>query len=93
MSNEIIELITKKFQLYYDMKNINDNKNECITMRNLIREKLNYNYDFFNILKLYCYLEKRLIQKDDYIGVILEEKNKDKTNELREYSAYNLTGI
>jgi len=93
MSNEIIELITKSFQLYHDMKNINDNINECKTMRNLIKEKLNYNYDFFNILKLYCYLEKRLAQKDDYIGVILEEKNKDKTNELREYSAYNLTGI
>ena len=93
MSNEIIELITKSFQLYHDMKNINDNINECKTMRNLIKEKLNYNYDFFNILKLYCYLEKRLGQKDDYIGVILEEKNKDKTNELREYSAYNLTGI
>ena len=93
MSNEIIELITKSFQLYHDMKNINDNKNECENMRNLIKEKYDYNYDFFNILKLYCYLEKRLIQKDDYVGVILEEKNKDKANELREYLAYKLTGM
>ena len=93
MSKQIIDLIIKSFQLYHDMKGINDNINECKNMRNLIKEKLVYNYDFFNILKLYCYLEKKLIQKDDYIGIILEEKNKDKANELREYSSYKLTGM
>jgi hypothetical protein len=40
---------------------------------------------------LYCYLEKKLKQNDDFVGIILEEKNKDKANELREYSAYKLT--
>ena len=62
-------------------------------MKKLIKEKLIYNYDFFNILKLYCYLEKKLKQNDDFVGIILEEKNKDKANELREYSAYKLTGM
>ena len=93
MSKQIIDLMIKSFQLYHDMKGINDNINECKIMRNLIKEKLVYNYDFFNILKLYCYLEKKLIQKDDYMGIILEEKNKDKANELREYSSYKLTGM
>ena len=93
MSKEIIELITKSFLLYHDMKNINDSINECKNMKKLIKEKLIYNYDFFNILKLYCYLEKKLKQNDDFVGIILEEKNKDKANELREYSAYKLTGM
>ena len=59
-------------------------------MKKLIQEKLEYNYDFFSILKLYCYLEKKLKQNDDFVGIILEEKNKDIANELREYSAYKL---
>ena len=38
-------------------------------------------------------MEKKHIEKDDFVGIILEEKNKDKTHELREYSVYKLIGL
>jgi hypothetical protein len=59
MSKEIIELITKSFLLYHDMKNINDSINECENMKKLIKEKLIYNYDFFNILKIVLLFRKK----------------------------------
>ena len=91
MSAEIIENISKSFYLYQDMEKITYNIKNISKMKKILSEKNKYNLDFYNILKLYCYLEKKEIEKNDYVGIILEEKNKDKTEELREYSIKKLT--
>ena len=91
ITHELIDDISKTFQRYHEMKKINDDINTYKIMKNKVSEKLNYNYDFFNALKLYCYMIKKNIDFSNYIGIILEEKNKDKANELREYSMYKVT--
>ena len=93
MDNTIIDNIAKSFEMYQDMAKINRNISKCQEMKRKFQEKKNYNYDFFNALKLYCKIDKKNIEKDDYIGIMLEENNKDKANELREYSVYKLTDL
>ena len=93
MDNTIIDNIAKSFEMYQDMAKINRNISKCQEMKRKFQEKKNYNYDFFNALKLYYKIDKKNIEKDDYIGIMLEENNKDKANELREYSVYKLTDL
>lgn len=93
MNNDIIDKISHSFQMYHDMTKISRNIDKNTKLKNKLQEKLFYNYDFFNALKLFCCIEKKDIEKKDYIGIMLEEKNKDKANELREYSVYKLTEL
>ena len=93
MGNDIIDKISKSFEMYQDMTKIDRNIGKCQRMKQKLQEKYNYNYDFFNALKLYCLIDKKNIEKDDYIGIMLEENNKEKANELREYSVYKLTDL
>ena len=75
------------------MNKIKDEINILEKKKKRILDRFNYNLDFFNTLKLICLMEKKHIEKDDFVGIILEEKNKDKTFELREYSVYKLIGL
>ena len=93
MGNDIIDKISKSFEMYQEMTKIDRNIGKCQKMKQKLQEKYNYNYDFFNALKLYCLIDKKNIEKDDYIGIMLEENNKEKANELREYSVYKLTDL
>ena len=93
MGNDIIDKISKSFEMYQEMTKIDRNIGKCQRMKQKLQEKYNYNYDFFNALKLYCLIDKKNIEKDDYIGIMLEENNKEKANELREYSVYKLTDL
>ena len=93
MNNDIIDKISKSFQMLQDLNKIKDEINILEKKKQKISDRFNYNLDFFNTLKLFCLIEKKHIEKDDFVGIILEEKNKDKTNELREYSVYKLIGL
>ena len=93
MNNDIIDKISKSFQMLQDLNKIKDEINILEKKKQKISDRFNYNLDFFNTLKLFCLIEKKHIEKDDFVGIILEEKNKDKTYELREYSVYKLIGL
>ena len=93
MNNDIIDKISKSFQMLQELNKIKDEINILEKKKQRISDRFNYNLDFFNTLKLFCLMEKKHIEKDDFVGIILEEKNKDKTNELREYSVYKLIGL
>ena len=89
-SEENIDDIAEVFKLFQKSKAINKEKEKCVKMRNKINEKYKYNYEYFNALKLFSCLEKMELDNDDYKGILLEEKNKDKAIELREYSGNKL---
>ena len=93
MNNDIIDKISKSFQMLQELNKIKDEIEILEKKKKRISERFNYNLAFFNTLKLFCLMEKKHIEKDDFVGIILEEKNKDKTNELREYSVYKLIGL
>ena len=93
MNNDIIDKISKSFQMLQELNKIKDEIEILEKKKQRISDRFNYNLDFFNTLKLFCLMEKKHIEKDDFVGIILEEKNKDKTNELREYSVYKLIGL
>ena len=93
MNNDIIDKISHSFQMYHDMTKINRDIEKYKKLKERMQDKLNYSYDFYNALKLYCCIEKKDIENNDYIGIMLEEKNKDKANELREYSVYKFTEL
>jgi len=89
-SEENINDIAEVFKLFQKSKAINKEKEKCVKMRNKINEKYKYNYEYFNALKLFSCLEKMELDNNDYKGILLEEKNKDKAIELREYSGNKL---
>ena len=91
MSDEIIDRISKSFYLYHDLKEIENNIQKYKKAKKKVDNHTNYRNDFYNSLKLYYYLTKKELNKNDYIGIILEETNKDKDNELREYSIKKIT--
>ena len=93
MNNDIIDKISKSFQMLQELNKIKDEIEILEKKKKRISDRFNYNLAFFNTLKLFCLMEKKHIEKDDFVGIILEEKNKDKTNELREYSVYKLIGL
>ena len=93
MNNDIIDKISKSFQMLQELNKIKDEIEILEKKKKRISERFNYNLAFFNTLKLFCLMEKKHIEKDDFVGIILEEKNKDKTHELREYSVYKLIGL
>ena len=93
MGREIINHISKSLYLYNDMKTITYNIKKYTIMKNRIVEKKDYNYDFYNGLKLYCYMIKKKLEINDYSGIILEEGNKEKADELREYTVKKLTEL
>lgn len=93
MSEEIINKVSKSLYLYHDMEKMIYNIKRYTIMRKKITEKSDYNYDFYNALKLYCYMLKKELDNNDYTGIILEEKNKEKSSDLREYSLNKLTEI
>lgn len=93
MSNDIIDKISKSFQMLQDLNKIKDEIEILEKKKKRIEDKFNYGLDFFNALKLYCLMENKHIEKDDFNGIILEEKNKDQTYELREYSVHKLIGL
>ena len=91
ISDEIIDSITKSFYLYHDMQNIVNKIQTYIKLKEKLDVNLHYNYDFYNALKLYCYLQKKELTKNDYVGIILEEMNKDMNKKYREYSVKKIT--
>ena len=91
MNNDIIDKISNSFQMYHDMAEINRDIDKCKKLKEKLQEKHPYSYDFYNALKLYFCLEKKGIENNDYIGIMLEENNKEKANELREYYVYKFT--
>lgn len=91
MNNDIIDKISHSFQMYHDMTKINRDIEKYKKLKERMQDKLNYSYDFYNALKLYFCLEKKGIENNDYIGIMLEENNKEKANELREYYVYKFT--
>ena len=93
MNNDIIDKISKSIQMWQNINKIKDDIEILEKKKRRIKDKFYYNIDFFNSVKLFCLLEKKHIEKDDFVGIILEEKNKDKTHELREYSVYKLIGL
>jgi len=93
MNNDIIDKISHSFQMYHEMTKINRDIDKYKKMKERIQEKHLYSYDFYNALKLYCCILKKDIENNDYIGIMLEEKNKEKANELREYSVYKFTEL
>ena len=93
MNNEKIDKVIDTFKKYNEMNKIEDNISDLEEMKTKIEQRYKYNYDFFNGVKLYCEIEKKNIQNDDYVGIILEEKNKHLDNDLREYSAKKLSCI
>ena len=93
MNNEKIDKVIDSFKKYNEMNKIEDNISDLEKMKTKIEQRYEYNYDFFNGVKLYCEIEKKNIQNDDYVGIILEEKNKHLDNDLREYSAKKLSCI
>ena len=93
MSEENINQVYNKLYLYYDMEKMIYKIKKYTIMKNRLAQKTDYNYDFYNSLKLYCYMLKMELDNTDYIGIILEEKNKEKLNELREYKVNKLTEL
>ena len=91
LSDEIIDSITKSFYLYHDMQNIENKIQTYIKLKEKFDVNLHYNYDFYNALKLYFYLQKKELTKNDYVGIILEEMNKDMDKKYREYSVKKIT--
>lgn len=93
MNNDIIDKISKSIQMWQNINKIKDDIEILEKKKRRIKDKFYYNIDFFNSVKLFCLLEKKHIEKDDFVGIILEEKNKDKSHELREYSVKKLVGL
>ena len=93
MSEENINQVYNKLYLYHDMEKMIYKIKKYTIMKNRLAQKTDYNYDFYNSLKLYCYMLKMELDNTDYIGIILEEKNKEKLNELREYKVNKLTEL
>ena len=93
MNNDIIDKISKSIQMWQNINKIKDDIEVLEKKKRRIKDKFYYNIDFFNSVKLFCLLEKKHIEKDDFVGIILEEKNKDKSHELREYSVKKLVGL
>ena len=93
MSEENINQVYNKLYLYHDMEKMIYKIKKYTIMKNRLAQKTDYNYDFYNSLKLYCYMLKMELDNTDYIGIILEEKNKEKLNELREYKVSKLTEL
>ena len=93
MSEENINQVYNKLYLYHDMEKMIYKIKKYTIMKNRLAQKNDYNYDFYNSLKLYCYMLKMELDNTDYIGIILEEKNKEKLNELREYKVNKLTEL
>ena len=93
MSEENINQVYNKLYLYHDMEKMIYKIKKYTIMKNRLAQKTDYNYDFYNSLKLYCYMLKMELDNTDYIGIILEEKNKEKLNELREYKINKLTEL
>ena len=93
MNNDIIDKIPKSIQMWQNINKIKDDIEILEKKKRRIKDKFYYNIDFFNSVKLFCLLEKKHIEKDDFVGIILEEKNKDKSHELREYSVKKLVGL
>ena len=73
------------------MQNISHKIQKYKKLREKLDCNLNYNSDFYNSLKLHCYLIKKDLSKDDYNGIILEEKNKNMDKKYREYSVKKIT--
>ena len=93
MNNDIIDKISKSIQMWQNINKIKDDIEILEKKKRRIKDKFYYNIDFFNSVKLFCLLEKKHIEKDDFVGIILEEKNKDISHELREYSVKKLVGL
>jgi hypothetical protein len=93
MNNDIIDKISKSIQMWQNINKIKDDIEILEKKKRRIKDKFYYNIDFFNSVELFCLLEKKHIEKDDFVGIILEEKNKDKSHELREYSVKKLVGL
>lgn len=79
-TNEVIDNISSAFQMYFDMKKIKSSIEQNENIKNKILSNLKYYLDFFNALKLYTYIRK-IQEKDDIYGIILEEKRKFVTQE------------
>lgn len=100
-TNEIIDNISKAFQMYHDIKNIQKSIEQNKNIKAQLQTNLKYNLDYFNALKLYCYILKKR-GKDEIYGIILEEKRTlvpqelegkkfyKEADNLREYSIYKL---
>ena len=73
------------------MQNILNKIQKYKKLKEKLDHNLNYNCDFYNSLKLHCYLQKKELTKNDYIGIILEEMNKDMDKKYREYSVKKIT--
>ena len=82
LTNEVIDNISKSFQMYFDINKIKRSISENENKINQLKNNLKYNLDFFNALKLFCYIQK-VKEKNDIYGIILEEKRnlvKQKSN-------------
>ena len=82
LTNEVIDNISKSFQMLIDFNKIKRSISENENKINQLKNNLKYNLDFFNALKLFCYIQK-VKEKNDIYGIILEEKRnlvKQKSN-------------